>query len=196
MRQHDERDEQHERRCAHDGRAGSIAPMDPSVPSTTHPNVVAVTAAAAAAGLDVEPSEFPDGTRTAADAAAAVGADVSCIVKTLVFRVVDDDGEGRLVLALVGGADRLDEARLAAAAGGHRAERVDADVVREATGYPIGGVPPVGHPTPLPTWIDDALLAHDQVWAAAGTPRHVFPVDPRDLVSATGAVVAVLRVER
>ena len=169
--------------------------MDQSEPSTTHPNVQAVVAAATAAGLDVTPSEFPDGTRTAADAAAAVDADVSCIVKTLVFRVVGGEAGDRIVLALVGGADRLDEARLAVAAGAERAERVDADVVRDATGYPIGGVPPFGHPAPLPTWIDDALLGHDEVWAAAGTPRHVFPLPPQALVAATGATVAVIRVE-
>jgi len=169
--------------------------MDDAAADPTHPNVAAVIAAAAVAGLDVVPAEFPDGTRTAADAAAAVGTDVACIVKSLVFRVVGGEHGNRLVLALVGGADRLDEARLAAAAGGERSERVDADVVREATGYPIGGVPPFGHPAPLPTWVDDALLEQDEVWAAAGTPRHVFPVAPQALVDATGATVAVLRVE-
>ncbi|OWY62848.1 hypothetical protein B7486_56230, partial [cyanobacterium TDX16] len=158
-----------------------------------HPNVTAVVAAATAAGLDVTVSEFPDGTRTAADAAAAVGTDVGSIVKSLVFRVVGGPHGDRIVLALVGGADRLDESRLAAAAGAERAERVDAAVVREATGYAIGGVPPVGHPAPLPTWVDDRLLEPDVVWAAAGTPRHVFSVAPADLVAATGATVTVLR---
>jgi prolyl-tRNA editing enzyme YbaK/EbsC (Cys-tRNA(Pro) deacylase) len=154
-----------------------------------------VVAAATAAGLDVAVSEFPDGTRTAADAAAAVGTEVGSIVKSLVFRVVGGADGDRIVLALVGGADRLDESRLAAAAGAERAERVDADVVRDATGYAIGGVPPVGHPEPLPTWVDDRLLEPEVVWAAAGTPRHVFSVAPADLVAATGATVTVLRVE-
>jgi prolyl-tRNA editing enzyme YbaK/EbsC (Cys-tRNA(Pro) deacylase) len=160
---------------------------------TEHPNVTAVVAAARAAGLDVTVAEFPEGTRTAADAAAAVGSDVSAIVKSLVFRVVGGPEGDRVVLALVGGADRLDEGRLAAAAGAERAERVDASVVREATGYAIGGVPPLGHPSPLPTWVDDNLLVPEQVWAAAGTPRHVFVVAPVDLVAATGATVTVLR---
>lgn len=155
--------------------------------------MTAVLAAAAAAGLDVTVAEFPEGTRTAADAAAAVGSDVSAIVKSLVFRVVGGPEGDRVVLALVGGADRLDESRLAAAAGAERAERVDADEVRAATGYAIGGVPPLGHPTPLPTWIDDHLLVPTRVWAAAGTPRHVFAVAPADLVAATGATVTVVR---
>jgi prolyl-tRNA editing enzyme YbaK/EbsC (Cys-tRNA(Pro) deacylase) len=166
-----------------------------------HANVENVLAAAAEQGVTLEVSEFPDGTRTAADAAAAVGTGVDQIVKSLVFRVVGvtapshEDG-GRLVMALVGGADRLDEQRLAAAAGAERAERVDADAVREATGFPIGGVPPFAHRHPMPVWIDDALLEPDEVWAAAGTPRHVFPITPADLQRLSGAQVAVVRVER
>lgn len=163
-----------------------------------HPNATAVVEAARGRGLEIDPLEFPEGTRTAAEAAAAVGTDVDRIVKTLAFRLVDEPGAepaepGRVVLALVGGADRLDEARLAAVAGAAAAERADADEVRAATGYPIGGVPPFGHPAPLETWVDDALLAHPQVWAAAGTPRHVFAVAPADLVRAGGASVAHLR---
>lgn len=160
-----------------------------------HPKVTTVVAAAASLGLHVTVSEFPEGTRTAADAAAAVGTDVATIVKSLVFRVVGGPADDRVVLALVGGSDRLDEARLAAAAGAERAERVDAEVVRQVTGFTIGGVAPFGHPEVLPTWIDDRLLEHAQVWAAAGTPRHVFAVAPDDLVAATGATVAVLRVQ-
>lgn len=162
-----------------------------------HPNAVAVVEAARGCGLEIDPLEFPEGTRTAAEAADAVGTAVDQIVKTLAFRLVDQPGAGpaagRVVLALVGGADRLDEARLAAVAGAAAAERADADEVRAATGYPIGGVPPFGHPEPLETWVDDALLAHPQVWAAAGTPRHVFAVAPADLVRASGATVAHLR---
>lgn len=162
-----------------------------------HPNATAVVEAARDRGLEIDPLEFPEGTRTAAEAAAAVGTAVDRIVKTLAFRLVDEPGaehaEPRVVLALVGGADRLDEARLAAVAGAAAAERADADEVRAATGYPIGGVPPFGHPAPLATWVDDALLAHPQVWAAAGTPRHVFAVAPADLVRASGASVARLR---
>jgi prolyl-tRNA editing enzyme YbaK/EbsC (Cys-tRNA(Pro) deacylase) len=148
-----------------------------------------VIEAAAALGLSVEVRTFPQGTRTAEDAAAAIGCHVAQIVKSLVF-VVDDEP----VLALVGGADRLDEARLVAVAGGHGVRRANADEVRLATGYAIGGVPPFGHATVLRCFVDDALLAHDVVWAAAGTPVHVFASPPRALVEAAGADVATLRV--
>ena len=147
-----------------------------------------VTAAAATLGLDVEVRAFPRGTRTAADAAAAIGCDVAQIVKSLVF-VVDDEP----VVALVGGADRLDERKLALAAGGDEVRRADAEEVRGATGYVIGGVPPFGHAQDLRCFVDDALLAHDVVWAAAGTPTHVFASRPDALVSAAGAQVASLR---
>ena len=155
----------------------------------THPNVSAVVAAAQAQGLDIEVREFPDGTRTAQDAAAAIGVDVAQIVKSLAFKVDD-----RIVMALVSGPDRLDEAKLAAAAGGDVVTRADADAVRAATGYPIGGVPPFGHRSPLPTFVDRHLLDHDEVWAAAGTPRHVFAITPADLVRLTGAPPADLAV--
>jgi prolyl-tRNA editing enzyme YbaK/EbsC (Cys-tRNA(Pro) deacylase) len=148
-----------------------------------------VAAAAATLGLDLEVRAFPNGTRTAADAAAAVGCDVAQIVKSLVF-VVDDEP----ILALVGGADRLDERRLAVAAGGDRVRRASAEEVRLATGYAIGGVPPFGHTQALRCFVDEALLSHDVVWAAAGTPTHVFASRPDTLVSAAGAQVAALRV--
>jgi prolyl-tRNA editing enzyme YbaK/EbsC (Cys-tRNA(Pro) deacylase) len=153
-----------------------------------HPNVERLALSAAALGLHLEPQEFPEGTRTAADAAAAIGCDVAQIVKSLVFLL-----DGRPVLALVSGANRLDEARLAAALGGGEVGRADADVVREATGFAIGGVPPFGFPEPLPTAIDEDLLALPVAWAAAGTPRDVFPIAPEDLVRATEGTVAPLR---
>lgn len=158
--------------------------------SVRHPTAERVAIAAAQLGLEVEVRAFPEGTRTAADAAAAIGCGVSQIVKSLVFVVGDAP-----VLALVGGADRLDEARLAAAAGSspEGVRRATADEVRAATGYAVGGVPPLGHATPLRCFIDDALLAHEVVWAAAGTPTHVFAVDPAALASAIGARVAVVR---
>jgi prolyl-tRNA editing enzyme YbaK/EbsC (Cys-tRNA(Pro) deacylase) len=90
-------------------------------------------------------------------------------------------------MALVSGSDRLDEAKLAAAAGGTTVGKADADAVRAATGYPIGGVPPFGHRSPLPTFVDHHLLDHGEVWAAAGTPRHVFAITPADLVRLSGA---------
>ena len=155
-----------------------------------HRNARAVAGAAADLGLDVEVREFPDGTSTAADAARAIGVSVGQIVKSLVFRL-----DGEVVVALVSGPNRLDDGRLAAAGGrpGAPVERVDADDVRAATGFPIGGVPPFGHPRAIATYVDEDLLAFDEVWAAAGTPRHVFAVRPADLVRVTGGVVAPLR---
>ncbi len=151
-----------------------------------HANAARVVATAEAEGLSIEVREYPDGTRTAVDAAAAVGCEVGRIVKSLVFTV--DDAP---VVALVAGDARLDEALLAEAAGGC-VGRADADLVRAATGYPIGGVPPFGHPAPLPTFVDESLLAHDTVWAAAGTPRHVFEVAPADLLRLSGGRVVPL----
>jgi Cys-tRNA(Pro) deacylase len=146
-----------------------------------HPNAAKVVAAAGAAGLTISVVEYPEGTRTAEEAAAAVGCVVARIVKSLVFAV-----DGTPVLALVAGDNRLDEGRLAEAAGGGSVGRADADVVRATTGYAIGGVPPFGHDTPLQTFVDETLLAHDTVWAAAGTPRHVFELAPDDLVRLSG----------
>lgn len=147
-----------------------------------------VAEAAAALGLKVDVRVFPQGTRTAEDAAAAVGCEIAQIVKSLVF-VVD----GEPVVALVGGGDRLDERALARAAGGRSARRAGADEVRAATGFSVGGVPPFGHATALRVFLDDALLAHETVWAAAGTPTHVFACSPGALVEAAGARVARLR---
>jgi prolyl-tRNA editing enzyme YbaK/EbsC (Cys-tRNA(Pro) deacylase) len=138
-----------------------------------------VVAALAGAGLEVEIREFPAGTRTAADAAAAVGCEVAQICKSLVFRV---DGD-RPLLVIASGANRVDEARFGA-------RKADAAYVREQTGYAIGGVPPVGHARPIETVLDEDLLAHDVVWAAAGTPTAVFAVDPRRLAALDGIRVA------
>jgi prolyl-tRNA editing enzyme YbaK/EbsC (Cys-tRNA(Pro) deacylase) len=156
----------------------------------THPNVQRVVDAGAALGLDVDPLTFPEGTKTAADAAAAIGCDVGQIVKSLIFGVDDE-----VVLAYVSGANQLDEQKLAAAAGGAKCHRVDADTVRAATGFPIGGVPPFGHATDLRVFVDPDLLQYDQVWAAAGTWHDVFPLTPADLVSASGGAVTDLRKE-
>jgi prolyl-tRNA editing enzyme YbaK/EbsC (Cys-tRNA(Pro) deacylase) len=150
-----------------------------------HRNVAIVVEAAREAGLEIEPREFPEGTRTAEDAAAAIGVAVAQIVKSLVFTV-----DGRPVMALVSGANQLDETKLGAAAGGSPARRADANAVREATGFPVGGVPPLGHR--LPVFVDRDLLAFDTVWAAAGTPHVVFGAAPAVLAEATGAVVCDL----
>jgi prolyl-tRNA editing enzyme YbaK/EbsC (Cys-tRNA(Pro) deacylase) len=154
-----------------------------------HPTVQRVVDAAGAAGLQIEPVEFPEGTRTAADAAAAIGVAVGQIVKSLVFVL-----EGEIVLALVSGANQLDPLALAhaAAAPGSAVGRADAAAVRDATGFAIGGIPPFGHDGSLPTYCDEDLEQYDVVWAAAGTPHHVFAIAPADLVRASGAAVAPL----
>ncbi|WP_117000674.1 YbaK/EbsC family protein [Desertimonas flava] len=153
-----------------------------------HPNVAKVVAAARERGLEIETFHFPDGTKTAADAAAAIGVEVGQIVKSLIFGV-----DGKIVLAYVSGANQLAEKKLAVAAGGTKCARVDADAVREATGFPIGGVPPFGHATELPVFIDPDLLQYDEVWAAAGTWNDVFRIAPADLVAASGGTVTDLR---
>ncbi len=135
-------------------------------------------------GFDIEVSEFPQGTRTAADAAAAIGCDVAQIVKSLVFMA-----DGRPVLALTSGANRVDEGRLAAALGAQQVRKADAQEVRDATGYAIGGTPPFGHEREVTIVCDRDLTAYDEVWAAAGSPNHVFPLTPDDLLATTGARV-------
>ena len=149
-----------------------------------HRNVARVVEAGAAIGLAVEPVRFPEGTKTAVDAANAIGCDVGQIVKSLIFAV-----DGEVVLAYVSGANQLDEAKLADAAGGLKCSRVDADAVRAATGFPIGGVPPFGHATELRVFVDPDLLRYDVVWAAAGTWHDVFSLTPQQLVDASGGAV-------
>ena len=156
--------------------------------SDIHPNVARVVEAATQRGLTIHPRQFPEGTKTALDAAAAIGVDVGQIVKSLIFAV-----DGNVVLAYVSGANQLDEKKLAAAAGGTKCARVDADVVREATGFPIGGVPPFGHRTHLRVFIDPDLLQYDEVWAAAGTWHDVFGIEPHQLVEASEGLVTDLK---
>jgi prolyl-tRNA editing enzyme YbaK/EbsC (Cys-tRNA(Pro) deacylase) len=126
--------------------------------------------------LDTEIRVFPEGTKTAEDAANAIGCPVSAIVKSLVF-VVDDEP----VVALVPGDLRLDTGLLAEAAGGESARRASLDEVRSATGFAAGGTPPFGHARSLRVFADPALRRNDPVWAAAGTPTTVFPVSLSDL---------------
>lgn len=144
-----------------------------------------VVAAAAERGLDIAISRFPEGTRTAADAAAAIGCEVGAIAKSIVL--MGDDGP---LLVLTSGVNRVDSDKAAAAAGASGVRRADADEVRAATGYAIGGTAPFGHPSELTILADRDLLAFDTVWAAAGTPDSVFPLTPDELVRATGATVA------
>ena len=147
-----------------------------------------VVEAARQRGLDIEVRQYPDGTRTAADAAAAIGVDVGQIVKSLVFIAGD-----RPVVCLVSGLNRLDTRRLARLTGASDVRQASADEVERATGFSIGGVPPFGHARPLAVYCDRDLLAYDTVWAAAGTPRDVFPVDPNRLVQACRATAADLK---
>ena len=137
--------------------------------------------------LGVTVKEFPQGTRTAVDAARAVGCEVGQIVKSLVF-VAD----GKPVVALVSGANRLDESRLAAVAG-RPVTKADAETARTATGYSIGGVPPFGHTNELPVFMDRDLLGHAVVWAAAGRPDSVFEIQPDRLRELSNAVVVDLK---
>jgi len=150
----------------------------------THPNTQRVIDAAAAAGLTISVTHFPDGTRTAADAAAAVGCEVAAIVKSIVL----DSSLGPIVV-LTSGAHRVDYGKVAAALGAGNVRRADPETARRATGFPIGGTAPFGHPGPVPMLMDETLFGFDQVWAAAGTPDTVFPVGPQALAAATGATV-------
>jgi Cys-tRNA(Pro) deacylase len=135
-----------------------------------------VIEAGAELGLTIDIHHFPEGTKTAADAAAAIGCDVAAIVKSLVF-LVDDEP----VVALVAGDRRLDTDALAALALGTSVERAPLETVRQATGYAAGGTPPFGHASTLRMFADVSLRRHRTVWAAGGTPSTVFPIDVDDL---------------
>lgn len=129
--------------------------------------------------------EFDASTRTAQDAAAAVGCTVAQIAKSLIFR----SASGRSVLVIASGVNRVDEDKVAIEIG-ERIARADADFVRQTTGFAIGGVPPVAHRSPPLTLIDEALLDFDHIWAAAGAPNAVFRLTPGDLLALTGGRVA------
>jgi prolyl-tRNA editing enzyme YbaK/EbsC (Cys-tRNA(Pro) deacylase) len=141
--------------------------------------------AADAVGVRADVRHFPDGTKTAADAARAIGCDVAQIVKSLVF-VVDE----RPVIAFTSGSNRVDPGKLAAVAGGSRARRATPEEARAATGFAVGGTPPFGYPEPVPAYLDPDLATFEEVWAAAGTPDSVFPLSPEALERVTGAVRA------
>lgn len=148
------------------------------------PSARKVQDALAAAGFANVVVELPDSARTAAEAAAAVGCEVGQIVKSLVFRAAS----GRAVLVVASGAHRVDEGRVAAELG-EQIGRADAELVRAETGFAIGGVPPIGHARVLATLVDEALLAHAEIWAAAGHPNAVFRCTPAELVAMTGGRV-------
>lgn len=151
------------------------------------PAVQRVMQALRGAGIETEPVEFAESTRTAEDAARAIGVEVGQIVKSLLFLREDEP-----VLVLVSGSNRVAVAKLAAALCGS-VRRADAETVRAAAGYAIGGVPPLGHPAPLRTLVDADLLGYDTVYAAAGTPNSIFPVTPSELVRAVSGTVLDLK---
>ncbi|MFE0252984.1 YbaK/EbsC family protein [Streptomyces sp. NPDC059010] len=131
---------------------------------------------------------FPDATRTAGEAAAAIGCELSQICKSLIFAA-----DGVPVLVLMDGASRVDLELVRKELGVQKVTRAKADVVRETTGYAIGGVPPFGHRTKTRVLADRSLLEHEVVWAAAGNPHAVFPMAPKDLVAHAGATLVDVR---
>ena len=146
-----------------------------------------VRAALDAASLECRIRTLPDSTRTAVEAATAVGCSVGEIAKSLVFRAGD-----RAVVAVMSGDNRLDPGKLAAAIG-EDVGRADADFVRAATGFAIGGVPPLGHATSIDVFMDADLFRFDEIWAAAGSPFSVFAIEPARLRDASGARVIELK---
>jgi Cys-tRNA(Pro) deacylase len=158
-----------------------------------HPSAQKVADAAQQLGLNIEIVEFAQTTRSAQEAADAIGCDVAQIVKSLCFVV-----NGRSTICLVSGANQLDERKLAALAGVGRKQvkRADADTVKAATGFSIGGVPPFGHVTAVPIFIDADLMQFDVVWAAAGTPFAVFACAPAELARVTQGQIADIKVIR
>lgn len=142
--------------------------------------------AAHAVGVEPQVRRFPEGTKTAEDAARAVGCPLGAIVKSLVF-MADDAA----ILALTSGSNRADTAALATLAGATEVRRASPEEARTATGFAVGGTPPFGHPGRLRTFVDEDLLGYPEVWMAAGRPDTVFPLPPTDLVRLCGGRVAV-----
>ena len=138
--------------------------------------------AARAEAIEPQVRRFPEGTKTAADAARAIGCELAQIVKSLVFM-----GDGTPLIALTSGANRVDPTRLAAVAGVAEVRRASPEEARAATGFAVGGTPPFGHPERVQSYLDPVLLGFQEVWAAAGTPDSVFPLTPSDLQRATRA---------
>ena len=159
------------------------------LPHQMKPSVQRVYDALLAAGLTPRIAEFPESTRTAAEAAAAIGTSVERIVKSLAFAAGDET-----IIVLASGVNRVDTARLAALLG-CPIGRAHAERVRLDTGFAIGGVPPLGYPGRLRVYVDRDLLRYDEVWAAAGTPNAVFPITPAELVRVSGGEVVTIKEE-
>jgi len=153
-----------------------------------YPNVEAfVERARERYGFDPSVETFPDGTETAADAAAAIGCDVEEIASSLVF-----DADGDLVVVVTSGANHVSESRLGAHLGADRVSMADPDRVRETVGWAVGGVPPICHDADLPVFLDASLLDYETVWAAAGAPTAVFAVPPAKLAALAAAEAVVV----
>ncbi|MEU6993221.1 YbaK/EbsC family protein [Streptomyces sp. NPDC046465] len=158
------------------------------VPSDAHPRFAEALKQLGLGDLLPRVRRFPDHTRTAAEAAAAVGCELSEICKSLIFAA-----DGVPILVLMDGSSRVDLDLVRGELGAEKVTRAKADIVRETTGYSIGGVPPFGHATKTRVLADRSLLRHDVVWAAAGTPYAVFPIAPDALVAHAGATLVDVR---
>ncbi|HEX9596500.1 MAG TPA: YbaK/EbsC family protein [Anaerolineales bacterium] len=157
----------------------------------SNPTAIAFQQLLTKLGLSGQVVEFSETTRTAADAAIAIGCDVGQIVKSLVFKTTDSH---QAVVVYTSGAHRVDEARIEAVVG-EKLGKADAEFVRAVTGYAIGGVPPFGYPPVQHTYVDESLLAYETIWAAGGTPNAVFALKPAELVQHShGKVMAVAKV--
>lgn len=159
-------------------------PAEPAI----HPSTQKVLDAALRLGLAIEVRHFAEGTRTAQEAAQAVGASLGQIAKSMVFLA-----DGKPVLVLTSGPNRVDAGKVARQLGARQVRRASADEVRAATGFAIGGVPPFGHSQPLTVLFDRDLLQFETIWGAAGTPNAVFPIEPGRLAEASGAAVADIK---
>lgn len=158
--------------------------------SATSSSRARVEAALAAGNVSTTIIEYPSGTKTAADAAAAVGCHVGQIAKSIIFRATPSE---RVVLVLTSGANRVDEKKvmtgLADVLAGDRLVKADADFIRAKTGFAIGGVAPVGHLSPPVIAMDETLIQYPELWAAAGTASTVFPLSPRQLIALTNPCI-------
>lgn len=159
--------------------------MDVNMTTPLSPSAQKVQQALQALGMTLQVVELPDSTRTAIEAAQAVGCQVGQIVKSLVFKTKRSQ---RALLVIASGNNRVDE-KLIEARIGEPLGKADAEFVRQQTGFAIGGVPPLGHASPLLTFIDQDLLQYERVWAAAGTPHAVFELNPADLARMTGGEI-------
>jgi len=154
-----------------------------------HPSAYKVQQAVLDLGFNFRIVEFSETTRTSADAAAAIGCTVGQIAKTLVFQTVDSQ---KPILIIASGSNRVNEKTIQTILG-EPIKKANAEFVRAATGFAIGGIPPVGHPSPITTLIDQDLLTYSEIWAAAGTPNAVFPLTPEELIKMTGGSVISIK---